>query len=176
MTDEKKLYAQLVWNSALETTKKTFEVADEVSAIKFAVDNYASYFTTYQATQPDDALANSGPRIYTLALDGELQTARQIIDALESDKNTPHMRDFNAPVLGRMFSTVSRDGRLQAQFSAAAAKPDNTEKFNAIIDLLRAEKPDQAFVVQSSGGYIKMEEGDKVYAAGLKRVYPAGPK
>lgn len=176
MTEEKKLYAQLVWNSPLETTKKTFEVADEVSAIKFAVENYATYFTTYQATQPDDALASEGPRAYTLALDGKLQTARQIIDGLENDKNTPHMRDFTAPVLERMFSRVSRDARLQAQFSAAAAKPDNTEKFDAIIDLLRTEKPDQVFVAPSSGGFIKMEEGDKVYAAGLKRVYPAGPK
>ncbi|MDY0009553.1 MAG: hypothetical protein RBS08_07600 [Bdellovibrionales bacterium] len=174
MTAPQKQYAQYVWEDVQQNTvKRTFGIPNQESAIAFGIKNNATYFTTYTASAPDDALADKSPRIYTCTQETELLTAAQIIDHLEQYKSVRHLREHLAGTLPRMFARVSGDTSLQEKFTQAAAKPDATEKFDAILDLLRQEKPEQVFLIPNSAGYIRMEAGNESYGADGKRRYPA---
>ena len=177
MSTTQKQYAQFVWEDVEHNTvTRTYEIPNKASAIVFGVKNGAVYFTTYAADAPDDKLAGIGPRTYTTTMETELKTAAEIIHQLESYKEVPHLCKYMADILPRMFARVSRDSSLQDQFSAAAAKASNVEKFDALIGLLRQENPDQVFLTPSSAGFIKLESGDESYGADFKRRYPAPPR
>lgn len=174
MTAPQKQYAQYVWEDVQQNTvKRTFGIPNQESAIAFGIKNNATYFTTYTASAPDDALADKSPRIYTCTQETALVTASQIISEMERYKSVPHLREFYADVLPRMFGRVSRDNTLQEKFAQAATRPDLTAKFDAILDLLRLEKPEQVFLIPNSAGYIRMEAGNESYGADGKRRYPA---
>lgn len=171
---EQKLFAQFVWEDVLQNkTRHTLAMPDHETAIAFGVKNNATYLTTYVAAEQDDAKADRGGRAYLLSPEAELQTAADVIRKLEQDRDVPHIRAFTADILPRMFGRASRDSRLQEKFSAAAARTEATEKFNALLDILRKDAPDQAYLTPNSAGYIRLEKSDEVYDAQQQRRYPA---
>ena len=174
---QQKLYAQFVWEDVLQRkVSRTAEMPNHESAVAVGIKNNATYFTTYLAEAPDDAKAAKAPRAYLLTGESALQTAADVAHYLEASKAVPHVRAFEADILPRMFGRVSRNPSVQQSFSAAAARPDALEKYEALLDLLRRESPDQAYLTPNSAGFIRIEACDEVYGRDLKRQYPRPPR
>ncbi|MBW7910220.1 MAG: hypothetical protein H3C49_02950 [Alphaproteobacteria bacterium] len=170
---QQKLYAQFVWEDVLQNKiRRTAEVPNHESAVFAGVKHNATYFTTYLAEAPDDAKADKGPRAYLLTGESALQTAADVARYLEGNKDIPHVSRFEADFLPRMFGRVSRDTSLQESFSAAAHRPSVEEKYDALLDLLRRDAPDQPYLTPNSAGFIRIEACDEVYGRDLKRQYP----
>lgn len=172
-----KLFVHLVWENVLQEKQTAeVEVSSHEIAVAVGIKNNATYFTTYVAETPDDAKADKGPRAYLLTGEALLQTAADVARYLEQNKAVPHLREFQAPVLSRMFGRVSRNTSLQESFTSAAERPDTLEKYDALLDLLRRESPDQPYLTPNSAGFIRIEACDEVYGRDLKRHYPRGPR
>lgn len=172
-----KLFAQIVWEDVEQNkTKRTLEVPQHESAVIAAIKANATYFTTYTAAAPDDAAADKQPRAYIASGEAVLQTAADVIRYLEETKATPHLCAFGAPILPRMFGRVSRNSTLQAQFTAAANRAGDTEKFDALLTLLRQDAADQPYLTPNSAGFIRVEKCDEIYGGNGKRLYPPRPR
>ena len=153
MPDSKKMSATFAGEDQSHVVYASFtiEVDDLQAAVAIGVKSNASFFTIDGE--------NAG-RYYT-PLSYQIKSASQIIDYLQERSRYP----LEQEVLSRMFNRVSRNPEDQEKFSQVISIQD-------AISLLQEESPDARFLVPSNGGYIKLEQNDKVYNREGQQIWP----